>query len=66
MAGFTQKACKGAPEEERTQFRVETCCGNKMRKNLIALIIGGCVCKNFFYFYSKYYPLVLTSDRRFY
>jgi hypothetical protein len=28
--------------------RVETCCANKMRENLGALIIGGCVCKNFF------------------
>jgi hypothetical protein len=32
-----------------TQFRVETCRANKVWENLIiALVIGGCVCKNFF------------------
>jgi hypothetical protein len=29
---------------KRTQVRVETCCANKVQK----IVIGGCVCKNFF------------------
>jgi hypothetical protein len=32
---------------KRTQFRIETCCANKVWKNLIALVIGGRVYKNF-------------------
>jgi hypothetical protein len=32
---------------KRTQSRVETC-ANEVWKNLIALVIGGCVCKNDF------------------
>jgi hypothetical protein len=30
---------------KRTQFRIETC-ASKVWENLIALVIGGCVCKN--------------------
>jgi hypothetical protein len=45
-----QFSCKMHPK--RTSFRVETC-ANKVWKNLIALVIGGCVCKNFFYFHSR-------------
>jgi hypothetical protein len=30
---------------KRTQFRVETCWANIVLKNLIASVIGGCVCK---------------------
>jgi hypothetical protein len=32
--------------KKRTQFRVEIC-ANKVWKNVNALVIGGCVCKNF-------------------
>jgi hypothetical protein len=42
------KQCKRKKHLKRTQFRVKTCFANKVWKNLIALVIGGCVCKNFF------------------
>jgi hypothetical protein len=38
---------------KRTQFWVETCCANKVWKNLIALVIGECVCENFFTFGNR-------------